>query len=100
MQWLRVLTEPLALWKFWIDMSSAGFGVLAAACWLRASLVRTPRLIRDLMNQPIGGPLGGDTAELTTGIRRQSKWNAWAAALAAAAALLTAVSVLIGTRWD
>jgi hypothetical protein len=93
--------EPLAAWKFYIDMVSAAGALGAGLFWLRASLVRTPTTIRHPKNlSMLNGEFGRDVSDVALGIARQGRLNAVAAAFASAAALLTALSVVIGTRWD
>jgi hypothetical protein len=93
--------EPLAPSKFWIDMASAACALGAALFWLRASLVRTPTTIRKPKNlSMLDGEFGRDVSDVALGIARQGRLNAVAAAFASVAAVLTALSVVIGTRWD
>lgn len=96
---LKELADPLAPWKFYIDVGSAICAFIAAAFWLRASLVRTPAQLRHFVHMPLEGPFQGDVAKVAAGVAKQSKLNAWAAGFAATAAVLTGISVLIGTRW-
>jgi hypothetical protein len=93
------LIEPLAEWKFAIDVAGAVCAFIAAGFWLRASLVKTPKELRRLIHMPPSGPIEGDLADLARGVSAQSRWNALAATFAAAAAVMTGMSVLIGTRW-
>lgn len=93
--------EPLAAWKFWIDMGSAASAFGAGLFWLRASLVRTPTTIRHPKNlSMLNGEFGRDVSDVALGIARQGRLNAVAAAFASVAALLSALSVVIGTRYD
>lgn len=93
--------EPLASWKFYIDMVSAICAFGAGLFWLRASLVRTPTTIRKPKNlSMLDGEFGRDVSDVALGIARQGRLNAVAAAFASVAAVLTGLSVLIGTRWD
>jgi hypothetical protein len=89
----HLLIEPFVPWKFWIDLASAAAAFGAAAFWLRASVVRMP-----------GGPIHlvhPYFEEAVLRVTRQQSWfNSVAAAFAAAAAILTGFSILIGTRWD
>jgi hypothetical protein len=92
--------EPLAMWKFWIDMASAACALGAALFWLRASLVKGPTEVRHAFHLPHEGPWEGDVPDAVKAMAKQSRLNAWAAGFAALAAVLTALSVVIGTRWD
>jgi hypothetical protein len=96
---LKEMIELLAPWKFWVDVSAASFAVCAAITWFRASVVKTPKVVRHVLHMPMDGPFEGDVADAVVGLHKQSILNAWAAAFSGVAAILTAVSVLIGTRW-
>jgi hypothetical protein len=92
--------EPLSAWKFWLDMASAVCAFGAALFWLRASLVKGPGEVRHAFHLPLEGSWEGDVPDAVTAMAKQSRLNAWAAGFAAVAAMLTALSVLIGTRWE
>lgn len=94
-----LLVEALAPWKFIIDIAAAACAFVAAVCWLRASLVKMPKELRHLFHMTRQGPFEGDVADIFKGVLEQSRWNAYAAMFAAVAAILTGISVLIGTRW-
>jgi hypothetical protein len=71
----------------WLNCFSFGFGLLAAAIWLAASLVKVPRTV--WLQSGVGG--GRPSLELDAvldKLRLQSRLNA-------AAALSTALSVLL-----
>jgi hypothetical protein len=84
--------EPLAPYKFWVDMAAVISAGLTAYLWWKASLVKMP-----------GGPIALVHPHFEHAImdvtRRQSEWNARAAKASALAAALTGLSVLVGTRW-
>jgi hypothetical protein len=87
--------------KFWIDLFSAFSALGAASFWLKASLIKTPREIPHTKNlRMLDGDFGSGVLKLANGVSIQSRLNAYAAAFAALAAVLTAISVLIGTRWE
>lgn len=44
MGWLKELVDPLAPWKFYLDLLTAICAFVAASFWLRVSLVKTPGL--------------------------------------------------------
>jgi hypothetical protein len=91
--------EPLAALKFYIDVVSAACALGAALFWLRASLVKGPKEVRHAFHQTDEG-WRGDVPDAVRAMAKQSRLNAWAAGFAAVAAVLTALSVVIGTRWD
>jgi hypothetical protein len=97
--WLQSLSDALAPWKLWVDGLGAFAALIAASFWFGASLVRTPRTLRHLIHLRLDGEFEGDIADLAKGVAKQSRLNALAAVFAGIAALLTSVSVLIGTRW-
>jgi hypothetical protein len=100
MEWMQGIVEPLAPWKFGIDLGSALCAFAAGLLWLRGSLVRTPRELSDTANLAmLNGQFGREVAEIARGVARQARLNAVAAAFASATAVLTGVSVLIGIRW-
>jgi hypothetical protein len=78
-----LLIEPLAPWKFWIDVCSAGTAFLAGNFWPRASLVRGPKEVRHAFHAPLEGPLKGYLPEAVEAMEKQSRLNARAAAFAA-----------------
>jgi hypothetical protein len=97
--YIRHLVEPAAPWKFAIDVAAAMFAFVAAFFWLRASLVKTPTELRHVVHFPLEGPIEGDIATLMRAVGKQSHLNTWAAGLSAVAALLSGVSIFIGSRW-
>lgn len=79
----------------WHNTFETGAGItafLAACLWLRASLVRIPHagiaFVHPHFEQAI--------LDIT---RRQSRWNAWAAAFSAVTAFLTTLGVGTTTFW-
>jgi hypothetical protein len=98
-EWIRQLVEPLAPWKFSIDIATAFFAFAAASFWLLASLVKTPTTLRHPFHFPLEGPIEGDVANLMKAVGKQSNLNKWAAILSAIAAFLSGVGIFIGTRW-
>ena len=99
MDWLKNLADPLAPWKFYVDVAAAAFAFIAASFWLRASLIKTPSELSLFQHLPLDGSFEGDVAKVAAGIGKQSRLNAWAAGFTAVAAVLTGISILIGTRW-
>jgi hypothetical protein len=96
-----LLIEPLALWKFWIDMGSAACALGAGLFWLRASVVRTPAKFQPPNNfNVLDGAFASDVIDLANKLRKQSRLNALAAGFACAAAVLVALSAVIGNRWE
>jgi hypothetical protein len=94
-----LLIEPLAPWKFWIDLLAAGCAFGAALLWLRASVVEVT-LPEQGFELPPTGMQPHDLSGLVASIGVQSRLNARAAMFAAASACITGVSVMIGTHWD
>lgn len=92
------------------QLGSAAFAVPAAILWLKSAKVDTPdsfpiSVVRpDGFGRPFGEPLGATYVghghspalnELGAALRLQSKWSAWAARLAAAAAFCQALASLL-----
>lgn len=93
-----------------LQWASAGFAVIAAGLWLKSAMVKTPSSFPihvvqpDSFSRPFGQPPGGTYVghghspalnELGEALRRQSKWSAAAAAVAAASAFCQALAILI-----
>jgi len=79
--------------KLIVDLAAAACAFGAAAFWWIASNIGMPADGRIQFVHP-----DFENAVLSV-TRRQSYWNSWAARVAAVAAVLTGISVLIGTRW-
>jgi hypothetical protein len=72
---------------------------LAAACWLRASLVRSPKEAGLKGALADVGPAMLLVDAAVKAMWTQSRWNAVAATFAAVAAILLGVSTNIGVLW-
>ncbi len=94
-----ILIEPLAPWKFWIDLLAAICALGAAVLWLWASMVKVT-LPEQGFELPPMGLQPHDLSGLVSSIGMQSRHNARAAMFAAASACITALSVMVGTRWE
>jgi len=79
--------------------ASAVFAFLAGGIWLRASLIPTPKEIAAIVVYDARG-IGGELAELTNALRRQGRWNAWAALSASVAAMLQGIGAFLPTCAD
>ena len=71
---------------------STGAGLLAAALWFYASIIKVPTNI----SSGYGGTVVG-VEEMAAGFKKQSAWNSYAAVMTAAAASFQAVAQLTGT---
>lgn len=77
----------------YINLASACSAFVAAALWLRASMVPTPPKL-DIITIGDDG-FGGELPLLFDGVARQSRWNKWAAGSAGIAALLQGIATVI-----
>ena len=68
---------------------SIAVGLLSAALWLNAALIRVPT---ERLGSGFGALVGVDV--VAAELRRQTAWNSWAAGTAGAAALFQAVATL------
>jgi hypothetical protein len=74
-----------------LQIASGLFALAAAGLWLVASLAKTPDR---LPSGPLEGTLFDVFDEIHVSLAKQSRWNAYAAACAAIAALLQAIQIL------
>ena len=88
-----------------LNLLSAGFAILAAGSWIYSSMVkgyptdnpepRPPGTSYPTPQLGMGRDRNGRQYELSATLRLQSKWNSYAAWLAAAAALCQALTVIL-----
>jgi hypothetical protein len=93
------MIELLAPWKFWIDVTAAFCAFGAALFWFSASIWKLSKKERALIKYAGQDPIEGDLWEVAHLSAKQSRLNAIASVFAGLAALVSGVSVLIGTRW-
>jgi hypothetical protein len=73
----------------WLQGASGFFALTAAIIWLRASRTKTPTTLTY-----------GNINDLTAGLLKQSRLNAWAALFAAGAATLQVPLAFMPTCWS
>jgi len=92
--------------RFWLEVTSAVFAVVAAALWFRSAIVKTPRhfsievhVLNEESHLVIGPTLNAyaespELNRLAKAVIRQSRWSAAAAVCAAAGAIIQAFILL------
>jgi hypothetical protein len=89
----------MATVKWMSDWGAVICSLLAALCWLRASLVKSPKLAGLKGALADVGPAMLLVDAAVTAMWTQSRWNAVAAAFATVGALLAAIGMKIGLLW-
>ncbi|HUZ32610.1 MAG TPA: hypothetical protein VMV19_11010 [Xanthobacteraceae bacterium] len=97
--------------RFLLEITSAGFAVIAAMLWLRSAVMKTPKQFSidvHVLNEPshlvIGPTLSSyaqspELNDLGKAVIKQSRWSAAAACSAAIAAILQAIIALQDQPW-